>query len=83
MTEMRGGETVRCLKIVAVLSLSLASREYAAQTSQLTAEQARVLETARTGALQYALQLPNFVCVQITRREVIDEKNFHTLLIPA
>jgi hypothetical protein len=33
-------------------------------------EQARVIEQAREYALNYTRQLPNFICVQVTRRDV-------------
>ena len=35
-----------------------------------SAEQAKVIEQARDYALNYTKQLPNFICVQVTRRDV-------------
>ena len=59
-----------CLRIVAILPLLLATAFSAAETAQLNSEQNSILEDARAYALQYAQQLPDFICTQITHREV-------------
>jgi hypothetical protein len=61
---------MNCLKFFAVLFMLLTCRGYAAESSQLTADQTNVLEDTRAYALQYAQQLPDFICTQITHREV-------------
>ena len=61
-------------KFAAYALALLASRGYAAESSQLSADQTRVLETVRASALQYTHQLPNFICKQITHREVLKTK---------
>ena len=59
-----------CLRIVAILPALLATALSPAETAQLTSEQNGVLEDARAYALQYEQQLPDFMCTQITHREV-------------
>jgi hypothetical protein len=49
-----------------------------ADNSELTANQARLLESARALALAYTQNLPNFICTQITQRETQDQINFGT-----
>jgi len=51
-------------------ALSADSSKLSADSSKLSADQTSVLEDARAYALQYAQQLPNFICTQITRREI-------------
>jgi len=59
-----------CLRILAtLLALSIAGAS-AAETATLTDEQNSVLENARAYALAYSRQLPDFICTQITHREV-------------
>lgn len=57
-------------KPAAVVVIFLASCAGRAETPQLTAEQARVLESTRSIALQYRHRLPDFICTQITHRNV-------------
>jgi hypothetical protein len=61
---------VSCLKFAAVLLALLASSGYAAEPSQLSSDQARVLESARVAAIQYTHLLPDFICTQITHRAI-------------
>ncbi len=68
---------LRPWKIVAVLVLSGAAAVSAGQ-SKLTADQVRVLESARAAALAYTVSLPNFICTQITHREAQDQVSFGT-----
>jgi hypothetical protein len=55
--------------IVALLAL-LAPGGYAADSSPLSPEQTKVLEAARTLAMQYSHELPDFICTQITHRSM-------------
>lgn len=61
---------MRCLRISAVVPALLAATLCSAESAPLTSEQNSVLEDARAYALQYAHQLPDFICTQITHREV-------------
>jgi hypothetical protein len=61
-------EAMKRLGCVTVPLLLLVSSGYAAETSQLSAGQVKVLEAARASALQYRQQLPDFICTQITHR---------------
>lgn len=69
-------ETVSRLKFTAVFfawlatSVSAAECAYAAGPSQLTSDQARVLESARAAAMKYTQELPDFICTQVTHRAV-------------
>ena len=58
------------LRILAVVPALLATALSTAESAQLTSEQNSVLEDARAYALQYAQQLPDFICTQTTHREV-------------
>ena len=58
-----------CLRILAVFTM-LVGGVCAAEATKLTEEQNGVLENARAYALAYAHQLPDFICTQITHREV-------------
>ena len=62
-------------KTAAVLLYLAAVSAFAAQSPKLSADQTSVLEDARAYALQYAEQLPNFICTQVTRREI--SRNHH------
>jgi hypothetical protein len=54
----------------AILPVALvAPLGYAASSSQLTADQAKILESARESALAYTQRLPNFICTQVTHRD--------------
>lgn len=57
------------LKVVAFLPLLVSTAAYSAE-SKLTEDQNAVLEDARAYALQYVQQLPDFICTQITHRDV-------------
>ena len=61
---------VRCQIILAIVPTLLGAALSMAESAQLTSEQNSVLEDARAYALQYAHQLPDFICTQITHREV-------------
>jgi hypothetical protein len=63
-------EAVSCLKIVAASLMLIATVGHPAEPAQLTPEQTSVLEDARAYAMQYAHALPDFICTQITHREV-------------
>jgi hypothetical protein len=67
-----GADRMSCLRIVAILPALLAIALSPAETTQLTSEQNSVLEDARAYALQYEQQLPDFMCTQITHREVLE-----------
>ena len=60
---------MNCLKIAALLVL-LPCGAIAVEPAQLSADQATVLESARTLAMQYTRLLPDFICTQITRRTI-------------
>ena len=53
---------------------------FAADSRKLSSEEVSVLEDTRAYALQYAEQLPNFICTQITRREITRTNQFAQLL---
>ena len=74
ITFVSDAEIMNCFKFAAWALALLASRGYATESSQLSTEQARVLEAVRASALQYTHQLPNFICKQITHREVLKTK---------
>ena len=65
-----GAKQLIYCKTVAVLLFSAAVSAFAANSPKLSADQTSVLEDARAHALQYAKQLPNFICTQVTRREI-------------
>jgi hypothetical protein len=60
---------MKTLKNVAVLLLASAMVLHA-ETRKLSIDQNAVLEDARAYALRYVHQLPDFICTQITHREV-------------
>lgn len=45
-------------------------------SKQEAADQTKVLEAIRAKSLRYTQNLPNFICTQITHREVISQSNF-------
>jgi hypothetical protein len=55
-------------KTAAVLLYFAAVSAFAAEPQKLSADQKIVLEDARAYALQYAEQLPDFICTQVTHR---------------
>jgi hypothetical protein len=63
-------------KTAAVLLFSAAVTAFASDSPKLSTDQTSVLEDARAYALQYAEQLPNFICTQITRREISRNNHF-------
>ncbi|HMG85560.1 MAG TPA: hypothetical protein VK574_07445 [Terracidiphilus sp.] len=69
---------VRVSGIVAVLLLGWAATGLSADSSEVTADEARVLESARALALAYTQNLPNFICTQVTHREAQDQITFGT-----
>ena len=54
---------------VVVAMLVCAVNGFAAKAPELTADQAKALEEARSSALAYSRSLPDFICRQITQRE--------------
>lgn len=64
------------LRLIAIISAVLLSNAFAAETPELTAEQARVLDGVRVSAVQYTRKLPDFICTQITHREIKNQVNF-------
>jgi hypothetical protein len=75
---VKEGFDLRRWKMVAVLVLGGAAAVVSADHGKLTADQGRVLESARAAALAYTVSLPNFICTQITHREAQDQVNFGT-----
>lgn len=61
---------MNCRTFVVPLLALFSAALFVAQPSQLTEDQKAVLEDARAYALQYAQQLPDFICTQITHRDV-------------
>jgi hypothetical protein len=66
-------------KTAAVLLFYASVTAFAAPSPKLSAEQTSVLEDARAYALQFAEQFPNFICTQMTRREV-SQNNHYAML---
>ena len=58
------------IRVIATLLALFIAGASAAETAKLTEEQNSALENARAYALAYARQLPDFICTQITHREV-------------
>lgn len=56
--------------IAAVLVLFCAEAGFAAGPPELSPDQTRFLESVRASALEYTQRLPDFICTQITRRDV-------------
>jgi hypothetical protein len=63
-------------KTAAVLLYFAAVSAVPAESPKLSADQASILEDARAYALQYSEQLPNFICTQVTRREISRNNHF-------
>jgi hypothetical protein len=62
---------------IPVLSLLLAvSPALGAASPPLSPEQAKILESVRTSALRYTQKLPDFMCKQITHRQISAAGNF-------
>lgn len=58
------------LRIAAVLLTALSvGQAVPANSSELSADQQKILESARQYALQYTAKLPNFICTQVTKRD--------------
>ena len=62
---------MNCLKIATSLLLLLPPCGYAAESTQLSSDQASVLESARALAMQYTHVLPDFICLQTTHRSTV------------
>ncbi|MGC2615015.1 MAG: hypothetical protein WA354_13365 [Terracidiphilus sp.] len=69
---------MKLFNIFVLLVLASTARGFAAENNELTADQSRVLEAVRVSALQYTQSLPDFICTQITHREVTDQVGFGT-----
>ncbi len=65
------------LKTIAVLTLFFTATALSAKSPEMSADQHNVLEDARAYALQYVERLPDFICTQITHRDV-GVRNFAT-----
>ncbi len=59
---------VKIVKATMLLLVLLTCRVYGEEPAQLSAEQSKILESARASALQYGRELPDFICTQITNR---------------
>lgn len=73
---VREGVGLVRLSFVAILSAVLLPGTLAAESPELTADQARVLNGARTMALAYSERLPDFICTQVTHREITNQVSF-------
>ncbi len=62
-------EVLNSLHIAVLFLLLPGERASTAEAPRLSADQARVLETARAVALEYTQKLPDFICTQTTQRE--------------
>jgi hypothetical protein len=69
-TVFCGGQPLNSLTIAFVLILPFPAAAFARESPKLSADQYSLLEDTRAYALQYIKQLPNFVCTQITHRDV-------------
>jgi hypothetical protein len=56
-------------RITAALMFLAVARAVSAANSDLTGDQARIIESVRTSALAYSDRLPDFICTQMTHRE--------------
>jgi len=61
---------------IPVLTLLLAVCAARAASRPLNPDQAKILESVRASALQYTQKLPDFMCTQITHRDVSNLGNF-------
>ncbi len=59
---------LKLIKVAALALVVLALRGNASEPARLSAEQTKVLESARASALLYRTQLPDFICTQVTHR---------------
>ena len=59
---------LKLIKAAALALVVLALRGNAVEPAKLSAEQTKVLESARASALLYRAQLPDFICTQVTHR---------------
>jgi VWFA-related protein len=58
------------IRFAAVLLAAFAvTRAAPGNSSELSADQAKVLDSAREYAMQYTAKLPNFICTQVTKRD--------------
>ena len=62
---------MKCPRRAFVTLVLIATSVAAAEQGQLSPEQSRIIETARTAALDYTRQLPDFICTQITHRAIV------------
>ena len=69
---------MRLLHIFVVLLLVGLPAALGAVDSDLSPEQAKLLEAVRTSALQYTQKLPDFICTQLTHRTTTAETTFGT-----
>ncbi len=65
-----GGEPLNYLKTISFLLFFLTATALSAKSSKMSADQHSVLEDSRAYALQYVERLPDFICTQITHRDV-------------
>jgi hypothetical protein len=68
-------KSVFCQKSTALVFMLVAVAAYSAEPAQLTPEQAEVLSSARTLAMQYRHVLPDFICTQLTHRSIARTMN--------
>ena len=76
MPELRKGAGLVPPGFVAILLAALLSKGIAATNPDLTPEESRVLDGARALALQYTERLPDFICTQVTHREITGQASF-------
>ncbi|MGA9586071.1 MAG: hypothetical protein WBQ95_12130 [Terracidiphilus sp.] len=69
---------LKLFKVIAVLAVLSITWGGVAEDAELTPDQNRVLEAVRASALQYTESLPDFICTQITHREVAYDVDFGT-----
>ena len=69
-TVFCGGQPLNSLTIAFVLILPFPAAVFPSQSPKLSADQNSLVEDTRAYALRYIKQLPNFVCTQITHRDV-------------
>jgi hypothetical protein len=74
--SLQEGIRLVSLRLIAILFPVFLLHPVEAQPPQLTADQIRVLDGVRTQALQYTETLPDFICVQITHRDITKQANF-------
>jgi hypothetical protein len=77
-----GGQRLNSVAIAFTLLLPVPVAALALESPKLSADQSGLLEDTRAYALQYVKQLPDFICTQITHRDVsshMPNGNAHTL----